>query len=213
MIALELDCANEELLSALKNLKVKLRQTEDLQQRRIDMRLELQKSSDELKYALETSGYQFLDMDIVIKHPLASSAKITHTENGLTFPVLLLYPEYSQSDFITEFNENESFYNIFQEMFHEPASWDNAVEYNALSLELFFESTDKQTKLIPVLKTLHASKAASQNAAQKYVHLTLADVLRSPLFFVQGGVCTFLVTVRDSAFNRELKGRYAKMLS
>ncbi|KAK7482280.1 hypothetical protein BaRGS_00026523 [Batillaria attramentaria] len=75
------------------------------------------------------------DLDPV--HP--SGAHVFQDKDGcLHWPVLFLYPEYGQTDFIQDFHENSTFLDHIQHMFGpgtEPAAWDEAHKYTPDSIQ------------------------------------------------------------------------------
>jgi len=61
-------------------------------------------------------------------------------DNYLHFPLLLLYDEYLQSDFIQDFHEMMSLEEQFQEVFSERAGWDTDGKYKLGNVEAYYES-------------------------------------------------------------------------
>ncbi|XP_074121955.1 tetratricopeptide repeat protein 4 isoform X2 [Sminthopsis crassicaudata] len=65
-------------------------------------------------------------------------------EGRLSWLTLVLYPEYGQVDFISDFHEESRFMDHFMAMFEEPPSWDVERKYRPAHLELFFEEEAQQ---------------------------------------------------------------------
>jgi hypothetical protein len=160
-----------------------------------------------LSNTLKARNYSVKDIDDQnLRHPMASSSTIKFDDNGgLIFPVLFLYPEFDQSDFIAEFHEDDTFYSHFQVMFSEPAPWDTEHLYTPEMIEWFYESNstasgNNKPKLINIRKSVYASNCGNQAAALKFVNLTLKDVLIRSDYFISNGVCVFVLMLRDSEY-------------
>ncbi|KAK3092029.1 hypothetical protein FSP39_024540 [Pinctada imbricata] len=76
-----------------------------------------------------------------------SGAKVhADTDGTLHWPVLLLYPEYTQSDYIEDFNEHQS--DHINHMFGpavEAPTWDEDRKYIPASIKVYFEDKEKET--------------------------------------------------------------------
>lgn len=116
-------------------------------------------------------------------HPAAqhAHAKFNDSEE-LLWPVIFVYPEYNQTDFIEEFNENATFSDCFDMLFNEEnwPPWDVHRKYRPDRLVAAF-SWIGSDKLIPVDS-----------------HSRLIDVMSSEKFYLLGANPTFTVTCRDS---------------
>ncbi|KAI8825649.1 uncharacterized protein EV422DRAFT_135244 [Fimicolochytrium jonesii] len=131
-----------------------------------------------------------------IVNSLHSDHKIKYDAqtNILTFPVVFLYPEHSQSDLIAAFNEDDLFQAHLEMMFgDESPSWDTGKTYKPDDLEIYFEGfpNNGPAKLLRVGK-----------------RMTLGDVLTHPEFRVVDGVCTFAVVPKTSPYKKILKAKY-----
>lgn len=118
-------------------------------------------------------------------------ARLNVDEQGrLSWPVLFLYPEHAQSDFIATFHEDSRFIDHLMVMFGETPSWDLERKYCPDNLEVYFED-EGGTELYRVpLKS------------------TLLQVLQHPRYFVKALTPAFLVCVGSSTFCRNyLQGR------
>ncbi|XP_059945838.1 tetratricopeptide repeat protein 4 [Mesoplodon densirostris] len=118
-------------------------------------------------------------------------ARLSVDDGGsLSWPVLLLYPEYAQSDFISAFHEDSRFIDHLMVMFGETPSWDLEQKYCPDNLEVYFEDDDgSELYRVPPKSTL-------------------LQVLQHPRYFVKALTPTFLVCVGSSAFCRNyLRGR------
>uniref|UniRef100_A0A452RD19 Tetratricopeptide repeat domain 4 n=1 Tax=Ursus americanus TaxID=9643 RepID=A0A452RD19_URSAM len=136
----------------------------------------------------EGPGELFLD-GLSSENPYG--ARLTVDEQGrLSWPVLFLYPEHAQSDFIAAFHEDSRLIDHLMVMFGETPSWDLERKYCPDNLEVYFEDEDG-TELYQV-----APKS------------TLLQVLQHPRYFVKALTPAFLVCVGSSTFCRNyLQGR------
>ncbi|XP_038393367.1 tetratricopeptide repeat protein 4 isoform X1 [Canis lupus familiaris] len=118
-------------------------------------------------------------------------ARLNVDEQGrLSWPVLFLYPEHAQSDFISAFHEDSRFIDHLMVMFGETPSWDLERKYCPDNLEVYFEDEDG-TELYRV-----PPKS------------TLLQVLQHPRYLVKALTPAFLVCVGSSTFCRNyLQGR------
>ncbi|CAK6441111.1 unnamed protein product [Pipistrellus nathusii] len=111
-------------------------------------------------------------------------------QGRLSWPVLFLYPEYAQSDFISAFHEDSRFIDHLIVMFGETPSWDLEQKYCPDNLEVYFEDEDRAE--------LYRVPPKS----------TLLQVLQHPRYFVKTLTPAFLVCVESSPFCRNyLQGR------
>uniref|UniRef100_A0A8C3X4H2 Tetratricopeptide repeat domain 4 n=1 Tax=Catagonus wagneri TaxID=51154 RepID=A0A8C3X4H2_9CETA len=118
-------------------------------------------------------------------------ARLSVDDQGrLSWPVLFLYPEYAQSDFISAFHEDSRFIDHLMVMFGETPSWDLEQKYCPDNLEVYFEDEDRAE--------LYRVPPKS----------TLLQVLQHPRYSVKALTPAFLVCVASSAFCRNyLRGR------
>lgn len=58
----------------------------------------------------------------------------------LHFPVLLLYDEYMQTDFIQDWEESVTLKDALMPIFYEQAPWDQYGEYSMKTIEVYFEA-------------------------------------------------------------------------
>nr|XP_044995315.1 tetratricopeptide repeat protein 4 isoform X2 [Jaculus jaculus] len=118
-------------------------------------------------------------------------ARLSLDEQGrLSWPVLFLYPEYAQSDFISAFHEDSRFIDHLTAMFSETPSWDSEQKYHPDNLEVYFED-ENSTELYYV-----SPKS------------TLLQALQHPRYSVKALMPAFLVCVGSSPFCKNyLRGR------
>lgn len=116
----------------------------------------------------------------------ATGAQVFMDEQGsLHWPVLFLYPEHQQSDFISAFCENNCFMDHLAVMFGEELPpWDADRKYHPQNLQLYFEDEQKET--------LYQVKPETP----------LLEVLQRKRFFVKAGTPSFIVLVKGSPFRK-----------
>ncbi|PKK27182.1 tetratricopeptide repeat domain 4 [Columba livia] len=106
-------------------------------------------------------------------------------DGNLNWPVLFLYPEHEQTDFITAFHEQSRFIDHLMVMFAELPPWDLERKYLPSSLELYFE--DEERAEMHELNPEH----------------TLLQVLQHQRYFVKAGTPTVLAFVKGSPFSKK----------
>ncbi|XP_077133722.1 tetratricopeptide repeat protein 4 [Ranitomeya variabilis] len=113
-----------------------------------------------------------------------TGAQVFLDENGrLHWPVLFFYPEHSQTDFISAFQEDSRFIDHLNEMFSQDLPpWDTERKYVAHNLEIFFEDE------------------MSQSFYQVDPDKTLLQVLQHSRFCVKAGTPSFLIFAKQSPF-------------
>ncbi|XP_019953904.2 tetratricopeptide repeat protein 4 [Paralichthys olivaceus] len=114
----------------------------------------------------------------------ATGAQVFQDEQGsLHWPVLFLYPEHQQSDFISAFCESSCFVDHLIVMFGEELPpWDVDRKYLIQNLQLYFEDEEKETLY------------------QVNPETPLLEVLQHKRFFVKAGSPSFIVLVTGSSF-------------
>ncbi|NXE51526.1 TTC4 protein, partial [Casuarius casuarius] len=116
----------------------------------------------------------------------AMGAKVHLDADGnLNWPVLFLYPEHEQTDFIAAFNENTRFIDHLMVMFAELPPWDLERKYLPDNLELYFE--DEERAEMYEVNPEH----------------TLLQVLQHQRYFVKAGTPTVLAFVKRSPFSKK----------
>ncbi|XP_070795623.1 tetratricopeptide repeat protein 4 [Pituophis catenifer annectens] len=114
-----------------------------------------------------------------------SGAKVYLEDTGsLTWPVLFLYPEHGQTDFISAFHEESRFSDHLVVMFEESPAWDTERKYVPKELELYFEDEERG------------------DIYQINPETTLLEVLQHKRYFVKAGTPAFLVLVKDAPFSK-----------
>ncbi|XP_062252231.1 tetratricopeptide repeat protein 4 [Platichthys flesus] len=107
-------------------------------------------------------------------------------QGSLHWPVLFLYPEHQQSDFISAFCESSCIVDHLNVMFGEELPpWDSDRKYHPQNLQLYFEDEEKETLY------------------QVNPETPLLEVLQHKRFFVKAGSPSFIVLVTGSSFREQ----------
>ncbi|XP_051232145.1 tetratricopeptide repeat protein 4 [Dicentrarchus labrax] len=164
----------EALLAAIKDRGIKLLQSSKPRQHGSD-------SEGEDKGA--SAAISQLSLDGLSSQEVTGAQVFLDEQGSLQWPVLFLYPEHQQSDFISAFCENNCFIDHLSVMFGEELPpWDSDRKYHPQNLQLYFEDEQKETLY------------------QVNPETSLLKVLQHKRFFVKGGTPSFIVLVKDSSF-------------
>ncbi|XP_014661985.1 PREDICTED: tetratricopeptide repeat protein 4-like [Priapulus caudatus] len=122
-----------------------------------------------------------------------SGIKVHLDENGaLNWPVMFMYPEYKETDFIEVFNENSRFIDHLEVMFNSEIRipWDSENKYNSANIQVYFEDRDEQ-------KLYNVDKASS-----------LRETLQHKKHVVYNGTPCFILLVDGSAFGKQFLDKH-----
>jgi len=126
------------------------------------------------------------------EHSTAKGSKVHLNKSGeLVWPILLVYPEYQQTDFIQHFNEKHSFVAQLEVVFGEnapPAPWDRSRSYTLGRIQIYFEHAQGLVK-IPL-------------------HAELKEILADERYVVKCGTPSFIVCAAESKFLSHFLSRY-----
>ncbi|CAF0736952.1 unnamed protein product [Brachionus calyciflorus] len=126
----------------------------------------------------------FLDLLENPVNPQQKVVDLTDDEQMLNWPVLFLYPEVGQTDFIESFNENSTFEDHLSLMFNQSPEWDQQKNYLTSTVQVYYENRNKG-KLV---KLRHK--------------MTLLEALKQDGMIVQMGTPNFIVMVKNSSFEK-----------
>jgi hypothetical protein len=119
-----------------------------------------------------------------------------------------LYPEFSESDMISAFHEDDLFIDHLEEMFGasvQRPGWDQSGLYTPETIEIYFETRPDLDE------TLATSDDASCRRLLKVSSKgALGDVLSHPNFRIVDGIATFFILSSASAFTKMFRKKYKK---
>lgn len=126
---------------------------------------------------VEKRGIKYVGSLFESIHPAAGGKHVTlDPSKQLVWPVLFLYPEYGQSDFIESFEENQTFSDHLNVMFEEFPEWDIKRKYKPKDIIIGFNSFKTNE-----IKTFDSS-------------LSLKDILTDVDFVLESAIPTFILT-------------------
>ncbi|CAN9500893.1 unnamed protein product [Ophioblennius macclurei] len=176
----------EALLAAIKDRGIKLFQSVNPRRPDSDSEDESERSSAEIAQ---------LSLDGLSSKEITGAQVFLDEQGALQWPVLFLYPEHQQSDFISAFSENSCFIDHLVVVFEELPPWDADRKYHPQNLQIYFEDEEKET-LYQIQPTM-----------------SLLEVLQHKRFFVKGGTPNFITLVNGSAFQKQfLSGKKTRKL-
>ncbi|NWU95368.1 TTC4 protein, partial [Upupa epops] len=150
-----------------------------IQERNIQLVLESSNGEEEIADGLAEISLDGFHSDN------ATGARVHLDADGnLNWPVLFLYPEHEQTDFIAAFHENSRFIDHLMVMFAELPPWDLERKYLPSNLELYFEDEER-------------AEMHQVNPEQ-----TLLQLLQHQRYFVKAGTPTVLAFVKRSPFSK-----------
>merc|ERR1712228_672239 len=120
-------------------------------------------------------------------HPAAVQRKVRLEDGKLVWPVLFLYPEKGETDFIEEFREEEQFQQHLDVMLGEEAErpgWDLEGRFIPSNIQLYFENKAEE-----LVKVNHET--------------TLSEAVSKKGFLLKGGTPAFIVLVKDAKFTND----------
>ncbi|XP_013409657.1 tetratricopeptide repeat protein 4 [Lingula anatina] len=130
--------------------------------------------------------------DLESHHP--AGVKVNLDASGvLHWPVLFLYPEYGETDFLQSVSENSRLCDHIEHMFGsdtEPPSWDLEKKYTPARIQVYFEEKEKEC--------LHKVDTSD----------TLAGILKDKRYVVQAGTPSFILLAAESEFETHFLTKY-----
>jgi len=171
---LKIDPKHSELLK-IRSDSVRLSKEKERDERKRAM-IEKKKKAEEKKILDEIrsrgikveqkKGVELSLSDLEPCHPAAVQNPVHLDSNTgeLVFPVLFLYPEFGETDFIEEFRESEALQQHIEVMFGEGVErppWDTENRYRPASLVVYLESED--CKLLEVPRDYTLLQAITRN--------------------------------------------------
>ena len=135
-----------------------------------------------------------LDMSVFESNHPGGATVVINEDGTMSWPVMFLYPEHGETDFIQSFHETATFKSHVDNMFNAAnrPPWDADGKYRPDNLLIFFEDK-KNTKLVPVPQ-----------------ERTLLEALREPNHRIYGGTPSFIVLPNNCKFFVEYLKHYER---
>lgn len=191
----------KSLIELRKEASQKLKELEEIERKKREEVERKQQKINLFKAALNSRGYikgKSLPMNSGQFQGSISWAEDNPLSDELTFPILFLYPEYEQSDFVKDCSERSSFQSHLQMMFPSPnsAPWDQNGDYVFPKLCLYLQTN--QTDIEGSDEPNYRKKEWVRINPRK----TIGDAIRTPGYILSGDIGVFYVFV-DNSFLRE----------
>ena len=116
----------------------------------------------------------------------------------LHFPVLILYEEFMTTDFIQDWQEDQTFKDELRPLFKDQAPWDREVLYRIDTIEVYFQAD--------MTKPLDPKDKPEKKSTKKYIKVDLKSNLLSQLQhanYIVPQYPVFKVVSKDSEDFRE----------
>lgn len=119
-----------------------------------------------------------------------SRVKFYNKSDRLMWPVMIIYPETMQTDFIQNFHEDSPFLYQFEDLFIEPPEWDTEQRYVIDNLNVYFEGKDK--------KSIHKVD----------ISRTLSSIISRKEFSLRCGTPSFFILIAESEAEKKFLENY-----
>jgi len=147
---------NKQLKSILKKVTPKYKVAKEVKRRKAEKErlrlIEQELFEEEVSSIVEKRGLRHgndVYGTLVYNYP----RRMWREGDHLAFPVMFIYPEVAESDFIQCFIENQRFSEHFQAMFAERAPWDEDFKYKPKELNIYLANDkNKLIKINPMKK-------------------------------------------------------------
>jgi hypothetical protein len=201
VLGLKQDATNQDLKKLSIEIEALIKKKEDLKKKKqvehAEKLMEYSEKLETVNAALEKRGIIMGNPLFDLQNQYESQVRLDEQKDELHWPVLLLYPEHNQSDFIKDFNENDTLLDHLNYVFPEGnfADWDSERKYQLSQIQIYIE--------VGVTVPLQSSKQKSSKIAQKWIRVKpqtkLSQVLKHPDYIVPQFPC-FYVMVSGSKF-------------
>ncbi|EFA85785.1 tetratricopeptide repeat domain 4 [Heterostelium album PN500] len=114
------------------------------------------------------------------------------------FPTVFLYPEFSQKDYIVDFQEGCTFGDHLEVMFEQQAPWDKDHRYRMDTIEVYFQTNWTETILPDTSKIDRTKKRWI-----RVKHTTTIDTVLSHPEYIIPGIPIFYILSKDSKFAKK----------
>lgn len=176
---------NETLEKLEKQAKIELKK-KDRDKRKQENEMKKRKEMQEkIVNAVNKRGIKFEGSLFEPRDPAAAGHHVVIENEELIWPVIFLYPEYGQSDFIERFNENDTFMDHLKVMFGDESvspAWDVKQKYKTHKISVKFISP------------------TSGSFVDVNVDHSLKEVLCDNRFVLVSSIPTFILTAGEKKF-------------
>jgi hypothetical protein len=185
-LALEVECQAAIVDRDILNAKIKARQDK------------LDQIERDLLSTLVNRNAQFLNDDgklekspSTFRHPYSGEHRVKQAPDGmLLWPVMIMYPEHQESDFIAEFNEGNSLRDQLEVILSSPAPWDQEGRYTVDKVSAYFISKDQN------------------DVGLISLDMFLGDLVAHEMFCILDGVVSIYVVVKGSEFEAKFSKQF-----
>eukprot|EP00092_Neocalanus_flemingeri_P038879 GFUD01042327.1.p1 GENE.GFUD01042327.1~~GFUD01042327.1.p1 ORF type:complete len:397 (+),score=144.01 GFUD01042327.1:95-1285(+) len=142
---------------------------------------------------VQSKGSSLTLSDLEPCHPAAVQKRVRLQDGVLVWPVLFLYPEIGETDFIEEFRETDRFADHLEVMFGAQVDrppWDQQGRYSPQSVVIYFEDQDANLVCVPS-------------------DWTLTQAITNKRFALKAGTPGFIILVKDSKAHKDFLTKYS----
>ncbi|KAJ2766102.1 HSP70/90 co-chaperone [Coemansia nantahalensis] len=166
---------------------------------------EREEARDVLRQAIEIRDKLAFDLSAGNRrkdaHPWEVSehqVELDRASGHLLWPVMFLYPETKESDFVQRFDEAATLHDMLAQVLAEPPYWDNRQrpKYTLDTVDTYFLSR-------PI-----GGADADERLVKVAIHTRLASVLDSEKYVIRDGIPSFLVLPRADPFTAKFVEHY-----
>ncbi|KAJ3221980.1 hypothetical protein HK099_002843 [Clydaea vesicula] len=177
---LNIDKKNTSILNLKNSLDIKKKEAELKNKIKKEREESILKTEKKLKSILLQRKIQIFDHENKVtlnpptfRHPLGGEQRVHLDQDDLVWPLMILYPEYGESDFIAEFHELTTFKEQLEVMFENTAPFDIENKYKIENLVVYFflmSGADKKLYKIEDIETLtRISKSSEVSSKSKFI--------------------------------------------
>ena len=183
------DKTKEELKQLLKNSTnlLKTQQRDERQAKVAQDKIDAVRKA--VQDAVKSRGVNFRGSLYETNHGAAVHGHYVHldTAQSLVWPVVFIYPETGETDFIKEFSEGSNFIDLFKIMFESPPEWDPEGRFKPDKLRVWYHSYEDEQYSGLILKEFDS-------------RLSLGEALQLKGYVVTNAVPTFVVGLEEPKY-------------
>lgn len=174
----------EELQKALKSSSIELEKAQRDERKAKLAQDQIDKMQSKILEAVKLRKIAYQGSLFESNHGSVVHGHLVHLDDNqnLIWPVVFVYPEYGQTDFIQSFHEHSTFISMLEEMFSECPEWDVKQRYRPQSLRMWYHSYEDERYSGLILNEISTT-------------CTLEQALKSKGYVVTNSVPTFFVAL------------------